>query len=156
MTLLYILGFALVMAVFVWSGKGVSALNALERGDHGPFKVSRTSSSDDSYLALDADGKKLALVNNRVPEFNGQEEVTGYKNMTVVFSISDVDTVQVVLDGTVALVHFRFVKPVPSWNIRKELVYASGAGIRKFFEKYVPDIKVGYYVKNRYGGVEPW
>lgn len=104
---------------------------------------------------MDSENKKLALVNSGVPEFNSKEELTGHRNMTVVFSFADVALVSVIQDGAVAMVHFHFVRPIPPWNVRKELTYSSGEGIRKFFERYVSELKVGYYRKNQYGGVDP-
>jgi hypothetical protein len=156
MTIVLFLGAALVSVFFFFWWKGVRSLNALERGEHGAFKVTRTSGSGESYLAVDAENKKLALANSGVPEFNGDGQITRHVNMTVVFNIADVEYVNVTRDDTVAMARFYFTKPIPAWNIQKELVYATDIGIRKFLEKYVPELKVSYYTKNQYGGVEPW
>jgi hypothetical protein len=155
-TLLYVFGIVLLGAVTFWWWQGVSAMNALERGDHGPFKVTRTSGAGDSYLAVDSDNQKLALVNIRVPEFNAREELTNHRNMTVVFPFADLASVSATRNESVTTVHFLFVKPVPPWNVHKQLTYVSGEGIRAFFEKYVPEIKVAYFAANKHGGVDPW
>ena len=123
---------------------------------HGPFKVTRTSGSGDSYLAVDSENRKIALVNSSVPEFNARGDVTSHRNMTVVFSFDDIVSVSVTRDEKTASVHFHFSKPIPAWNIRKELLYVSGEEVRVFFERYLPEIKVGYFTSNKYGGVDKW
>ena len=156
MTLLYIFMAVVIGAVVFWWWQGVSSLNSLERGEHGPFTVTRTSGSGDSYLSWDATNRKLALVNNSVPEFNARGDLTNHRNMTVVFSLDEIEGVSVTRDESVATVNFSFIKQIPAWNIRKQLSYVSGPEIRTFFEKYVPELKVGYYKRSKYGGVEPW
>ena len=76
--------------------------------------------------------------------------------MTVVFSLDDIAAVSVTREEKTASVHFTFNKQVPVWNIRKTLTYISGEGIRVFFEEYVPELKVAYFSRNKYGGVDPW
>jgi hypothetical protein len=143
-------------AIVFWCWQSARALTEFEKGAHGPFKVTRTSGSGYSYLAVDSVNRKLALVNSSVPEFNGRGELTAHRNMTVVFSFDDLAGVSVIRGKTTATVHFAFVKPIPSWNIHKELIYISSEGVRAFFEKYVPDVKVNYFTKNSHGGVDRW
>lgn len=156
MTFIYLVGAIVLGAVVFWWWQGVGALKALENGAHGDFKMTRTSGSGDSYLAVDSTSRKLALVNSSVPVFNGRGDVISHRNMTVVFSFTDVASVSVTRNEKTSTVVFSFFKPIPAWNIRKELTYISGDEIRAFFERYVPELKVGYFTKNQYGGVDSW
>ena len=118
--------------------------------------TTRTSGSGDSYLAWDATNRKIALVNSSVPEFNGHGDLINHRNMTVVFSLDDIAGFSVVRGEATTSVHFTFNKQVPEWNIRRTLTYISGEGIRVFFDKYVPELKVAYFSRNKYGGVDTW
>ena len=155
MTLLLWFGLALFGVILFWWWQGVSQFKSLESGKHGPFTVSKTSGSGDSYLAWDAGRRKVALVNNPIPEFNGKGHYTSSRLMTVVFDLSEVASVSLIEDQMSVAVHFYFTKPVPGWNIRKELVFMGGHGIVRFFAENITDVVLHRYRKNNTGGVDP-
>jgi len=155
MTLLWLFLAALLSLVAFWWWQGASQMKSLENGEYGEFKITRTSGAGDSYLAWDAENRKIALVNSPVPEFNGRGDYINSRLMTVVFDLSDVASISLIEDKTTTAVHFYFNKQVPAWNIRKELVYISGPGVERFFSNYVAGATVHRYRKNNTGGVDP-
>ncbi|MDT4289614.1 hypothetical protein RO575_08590 [Methylomonas sp. MO1] len=132
-------------------------LKALKKGAHGPFNITEVLNSYSSYMVIDAEAQKLALVNTPVPSFNGRGEAIRFDDMTVVFPIADIESISAhAFTDVNVTINFKFTRQIPSWNIDKSLSFGSVPNARKFFDKYLPHIPVQYTLKTKDGNIEPW
>ncbi|BET26490.1 hypothetical protein EV673_0400 [Limnobacter thiooxidans] len=96
----------------------------LKKGKYGPFQVDFEVTLFQTFVALDRKQNSLFFINASIPEYNGREQIVGYRRAKFKCSVTDIESVQIKKDEKETYsVGFTFQKEVPPGNKWKALSF---------------------------------